>query len=60
MAFFLESTFLGLWIFGRSRLSPRLHLATIWIVSAGGMLSALLILAANAWMQYRSASASTP
>ncbi len=52
MAFFLESTFLGLWIFGRSRLSPRLHLATIWIVSAGTMLSAFLILAANAWMQH--------
>src|SRR2546425_10719600 len=52
MAFFLESTFIGLWIFGRSRLSPRLHLATIWIVSAGTMLSALLILAANAWMQH--------
>jgi len=52
MAFFLESTFIGLWIFGRNRLSPRLHLATIWIVSAGGMLSALLILAANAWMQH--------
>jgi len=52
LAFFLESTFIGLWIFGRDRLSPRLHLATIWIVSAGTMLSALFILAANAWMQH--------
>src|SRR5437764_9850808 len=52
MAFFLESTFIGLWIFGRSRLSPRLHLATIWIVSVGSMLSALIILAANSWMQH--------
>jgi cytochrome bd ubiquinol oxidase subunit I len=52
MAFFLESTFLGLWIFGKSRLSPRLHLATIWIVAAGSMLSALMILAANSWMQH--------
>ena len=33
-AFFLESTFLGLWIFGWNRLSPRLHLATIWIAVA--------------------------
>jgi cytochrome d ubiquinol oxidase subunit I len=52
LAFFLESTFIGLWIFGRERLSPRLHLATIWIVSAGTMLSAFFILAANAWMQH--------
>ncbi|HYR62115.1 MAG TPA: cytochrome ubiquinol oxidase subunit I [Actinomycetota bacterium] len=52
MAFFLESTFLGLWIFGRERLSPRLHLATIWIVSIGSILSALMILAANSWMQH--------
>ena len=52
MAFFLESTFIGLWIFGRQRLSPRLHLATIWIVSAGSMLSAYSILAANSWMQH--------
>ncbi|HXZ82952.1 MAG TPA: cytochrome ubiquinol oxidase subunit I [Acidimicrobiales bacterium] len=52
LAFFLESTFIGLWIFGRGRLSPRLHLATIWLVSAGTVLSALFILAANAWMQH--------
>jgi cytochrome d ubiquinol oxidase subunit I len=52
LAFFLESTFIGLWIFGRGRLSPRLHLTTIWAVSAGTMLSALFILAANAWMQH--------
>jgi cytochrome d ubiquinol oxidase subunit I len=52
MAFFLESTFIGLWIFGRGRLSPRLHLATIWLVSIGSMLSALMILAANSWMQH--------
>ena len=52
LAFFLESTFLGLWIFGRGRLSPRLHLTTIWVVSIGAMLSALFILAANAWMQH--------
>jgi len=52
LAFFMESTFIGLWIFGRGRLSPRLHLATIWIVSLGTVLSALFILAANAWMQH--------
>jgi cytochrome d ubiquinol oxidase subunit I len=52
LAFFLESTFLGLWIFGRGRLSPRLHLMCIWMVSVGTMLSAYFILAANSWMQH--------
>ena len=50
-AFFLESTFLGLWIFGWNRLSPRLHLATLWIAVAGTWLSAYFILVANSWMQ---------
>jgi cytochrome bd ubiquinol oxidase subunit I len=50
-AFFLESTFLGLWIFGWDRLSPRLHLATIWIAALGTWLSAYFILVANSWMQ---------
>jgi cytochrome d ubiquinol oxidase subunit I len=52
LAFFLESTFVGLWIFGRNRLSARLHLATIWAVSVGTLLSAFFILAANSWMQH--------
>lgn len=52
LAFFLESTFIGLWIFGRGRLSPLLHLLTIWVVSLGTLLSAFFILAANAWMQH--------
>jgi cytochrome d ubiquinol oxidase subunit I len=52
MAFFLESTFLGLWIFGWDRLAPRVHLACIWIVSVGTLLSAYFILAANSWMQH--------
>lgn len=52
LAFFMESTFIGLWIFGRDRLPPRVHLATIWLVSLGTVLSALFILAANAWMQH--------
>jgi cytochrome bd-type quinol oxidase subunit 1 len=51
-AFFLESTFLGLWIFGWDRLPKRVHLACIWIVAAGTMLSALFIMAANSWMQH--------
>ncbi|MDN5963377.1 MAG: cytochrome ubiquinol oxidase subunit I [Actinomyces sp.] len=51
-AFFLESTFLGLWIFGWGRLSKGWHLATIWAVAIGSTLSALWILAANAWMQH--------
>ena len=50
-AFFLESTFLGLWIFGWNRLPRGLHLATIWLVSLGTWLSAYFILAANSWMQ---------
>jgi cytochrome d ubiquinol oxidase subunit I len=50
-AFFLESTFLGLWLFGWGRLSPRVHLATIWAVALGGVLSAAFIMAANSWMQ---------
>jgi cytochrome d ubiquinol oxidase subunit I len=52
VAFFLESTFLGLWIFGWNRLSKRMHLACIWLVSAGTVLSAMFIMAANSWMQH--------
>jgi cytochrome d ubiquinol oxidase subunit I len=50
-AFMLEATFLGVWIFGWNRLSPRLHLATIWIAALGTWLSAYFILVANSWMQ---------
>jgi cytochrome d ubiquinol oxidase subunit I len=50
-AFFLESTFLALWVFGWNRLSRRVHLATIWAAAAGGVLSAAFIMAANSWMQ---------
>jgi cytochrome d ubiquinol oxidase subunit I len=52
LAFFLESTFLGLWIFGWDRLSKKMHLATIWIAATGTLLSAYFILAANAFMQH--------
>jgi cytochrome d ubiquinol oxidase subunit I len=51
LAFFLESTFLGLWIFGKEKLPRWLHLASIWLVAIGSNLSAIWILIANAWMQ---------
>lgn len=50
LAFFLESTFLGVWIFGWERLSKRVHLAAIWLVAIGSNLSALWILIANSFM----------
>lgn len=50
LAFFLESTFLGIWIFGWDKLSKRLHAATIWLVAIGSNLSALWILIANSFM----------
>jgi cytochrome d ubiquinol oxidase subunit I len=52
LAFFLESTFPGLWIFGWDRLSPTLHAACIWLVHIGTLFSAYFILAANSWMQH--------
>jgi cytochrome d ubiquinol oxidase subunit I len=51
LAFFLESTFLGMWIFGWDKLPKWVHLASIWITAVGTVLSAYFILAANAWMQ---------
>ena len=51
-AFFLESTFLGLWLFGWDKLPRRIHLLTIWLVSLGAVLSAAFIMAANSWMQH--------
>ncbi|MEJ2863146.1 cytochrome ubiquinol oxidase subunit I [Actinomycetospora flava] len=52
VAFFLESTFLGLWIFGWDRLPRRVHLACIWLAAIGTVLSAYFILAANSFMQH--------
>ena len=52
VAFFLESTFLGLWIFGWDRLPKRAHLASIWAAAIGSAVSAYFILAANSWMQH--------
>ena len=51
IAFFLESTFIGLWIFGWDRLRRGVHLACIWAAAIGSNLSAYFILAANAWMR---------
>lgn len=52
LAFFLESTFLGLWIFGEGKISPKLHAASIWLVAIGSNLSAIWILVANSFMQH--------
>jgi cytochrome d ubiquinol oxidase subunit I len=51
IAFFLESVFLGMWVFGWDRLSKGVHLATIWLGAAGTFISSIFIIAANAWMQ---------
>ena len=51
LAFFLESTFLGIWVFGWERLSKRAHAAAFWLVTIGSYLSALWILIANSFMQ---------
>ena len=51
MAFFMESTFLGIWIFGEGRVPEKVHLASIWLVAIGSNLSALWILLANGFMQ---------
>ncbi len=51
VAFFLESTFLGVWLFGWEKLSARIHLLAIWLVAIGTTLSAFWILTANAFMQ---------
>jgi cytochrome d ubiquinol oxidase subunit I len=52
LAFFVESTFLGLWIFGWSKLSPKVHLATLYLAVIGSLLSAFFIIVANSWMQH--------
>lgn len=51
LAFFMESTFLGIWIFGWDRIPKKAHLASIWLVAIGSNLSAIWILAANSFMQ---------
>ncbi|WP_238654477.1 cytochrome ubiquinol oxidase subunit I [Paenibacillus piscarius] len=52
LAFFMESTFIGIWIFGWDKVSKKVHLASIWLVALGTMLSAFWILAANSFMQH--------
>jgi cytochrome d ubiquinol oxidase subunit I len=52
VAFFLESTFIGLWIFGWNRVSKKVHALSIWLVALASSLSALWILLANGWMQH--------
>jgi cytochrome d ubiquinol oxidase subunit I len=51
LAFYLESTFIGLWIFGWDKLSKKVHLTTAWLVAIGSNISALWILIANSFMQ---------
>ena len=50
-AFFLESTLIGVWIFGWKKLSAKAHMVVMWLVAAAGNVSALWILLANGWMQ---------
>jgi cytochrome d ubiquinol oxidase subunit I len=52
LAFFVESTFLGLWIFGWKQLRPGLHLAALWCAVIGSAVSAYFIIVANSWMQH--------
>lgn len=52
VAFFLESTFIGIWVFGWKKLSAKAHAFVMWLVAIGGSLSAVWILIANAWMQH--------
>ncbi|MCL4425904.1 MAG: cytochrome ubiquinol oxidase subunit I [Firmicutes bacterium] len=52
VAFFLESTFLGLWAYGWKRLTKKAHLFSIWMVALGTHLSAVWIIIANGWMQH--------
>jgi cytochrome d ubiquinol oxidase subunit I len=52
VAFFLESTLIGVWVFGWKKLSPKAHAAVMWLVAGAGSLSAIWILIANGWMQH--------
>jgi len=52
VAFFLESVFIGLWIFGWNKVSKKVHLLAIWLVAIATNLSGLWILLANGWMQH--------
>ena len=52
VAFFLESTFIGIWIFGWKKLSKKAHAVVMWLVALAGNISAVWILTANGWMQH--------
>ncbi|WCN39209.1 cytochrome ubiquinol oxidase subunit I [Aneurinibacillus uraniidurans] len=52
VAFFLESTFMGLWLFGRDKISPKMRAFSIWMVAIGTNISALWIITANGFMQH--------
>jgi cytochrome d ubiquinol oxidase subunit I len=52
LAFYMESTFIGVWIFGWDKLSKKTHLAAAWLVAIGSNVSALWILIANSFMQH--------
>jgi cytochrome d ubiquinol oxidase subunit I len=52
VAFFLESTFIGFWLFGWNKVSRKVHAIAIWLVAGAANLSALWILLANGWMQH--------
>jgi len=52
LAFFIESTFIGVWIFGWDRVSRKIHLLSIWLVAISTMLSAYWIIVANSFMQH--------
>src|SRR5579863_10359857 len=51
-SFFLESSFLGVFLFGEKRLGPKAHWVSAWLVFLGSWLSGFFIIATNAWMQY--------
>jgi cytochrome d ubiquinol oxidase subunit I len=51
-SFFLESTLLGVWIFGWKKLSKKAHATVMWLVALAGTLSSIWILLANGWMQH--------
>ncbi len=51
LAFYMESTFIGLWVFGWDKLSKKMHLAAAWLVAIGSSISAFWILIANSFMQ---------
>jgi len=51
-AFFLESTLIGVWVFGWKKLSPKAHAAVMWLIAGASTLSAVWIIIANSWMQH--------